>query len=121
MACCPHLPGPASCQEAQTDRASLTLHLNLAQEQSPDLHAVHRRLGITREEALQDAAPSAYDLDPEGQDVAGEPRSLLSGEDLSDKDAYGPPAVLLAGFPVEEVAGVSLFFGKLKKNRIIIT
>ena len=41
--------------------------------------------------------------------MLGEPRSLLSGDDLSDKDAYGPPAVLLAGFPVEEVAGVSLF------------
>ena len=49
---------------------------------------------------------SAYDLDPEGEDVLGEPRSLLSGDDLSDKDAYGPPAVMLAGFPVEEVAGV---------------
>ena len=55
---------------------------------------------MSKAEAVEESAASASDLDPAGQasaqhdPVTGE-RTLLSGSDFSDKDAYGPPVSLL--------------------------
>ena len=46
---------------------------------------------MTKEEAAQEAAASADDMDPKGQDAIAGERTLLGGADMSDKDAYGPP------------------------------
>ncbi|KAL0054565.1 hypothetical protein WJX82_011065 [Trebouxia sp. C0006] len=107
----PHMPGTTFEQHLDRDSAQDWKQANPNFDEIQLDEEYYQSLGISEDELADQLSFLASDTDPEGQDFSSDQSSqaqastssFLMDEEL-DTDAWGPKAVTLAGFKVEEGA-----------------